>query len=91
MVRVMVGRAEIIPPATDWELLKQIVRYSEGDAAGRREAIANVRHLGLGRFLQPAVAKVLGAYPSRQFNQAAWELMNATVAKRNNDESLASK
>jgi len=49
----MVGRAEIIPPATDWELLKQIVRFSESDAAGRQEAVANVRQLGLGRFLNP--------------------------------------
>jgi len=91
LARVMVGRAEIIPPATDWELLKQIVRYSEPDAAGRREAIANVRQLGLGRFLQPAVAKVLGAYPSRQFSKSAWELMNAAVAKQNHDQSLASQ
>jgi len=91
LVRVMVGRAEIIPPATDWELLKQIVRYSQPDAAGRQEAIARVRQLGLGRFLQPAVAKVLGHYPSREFSQTAWELMNDAVAKRNNEESLASR
>jgi hypothetical protein len=91
LARVMVGRAEIIPPATDWELLKQIVRYSEADAAGRQEAVARVRQLGLGRFLQPAGAKVLGRYPSREFNQRAWELMNAAVSQRNNNESLASK
>ena len=91
LVRVMVGRAEIIPPATDWELLRQIVRYSQPDAAGRQEAIAKVRQLGLGRFLQPAVAKVLGNYPSREFSQAAWELMNAAVAQRNHAESLASR
>ncbi len=91
LVRVMVGRAEIIPPATDWELLKQIVRYSAPDAPGRQKAISNVRQLGLGRFLQPAVAKVLSNYPSREFSQAAWELMNAAVAKRNNGESLANR
>jgi hypothetical protein len=89
LVRVMVGRAEIIPPAANWELLKQIVRYSESDTAGRREAIAMVRQIGLGRFLQPAVAKVLGNYPSREFSQAAWELMNAALAKRDNEKSLA--
>jgi hypothetical protein len=91
LVRVMVGRAEIIPPATDWELLKQIVRYSVPDAAGRQEAIANVRQLSLGRFLQPAVAKVLGHYPSREFSQAAGELMHAAASKRNNEESLVSR
>jgi hypothetical protein len=91
VVRVMVGRAEIIPPATDWELLKQIVRYSGPDAAGRQEAIASVRQLGLGRFLHPAVARVLGSYPSREFSQAAWELTKAAAAKPNNEESLASR
>jgi hypothetical protein len=91
LVRVMVGRAEIIPPATDWELLKQIARYSEADAAGRQEAVANVRQLGLGRFLQPAVAKVLGLYPSREFSRAAGELLTAAVAKRNSQESLVSR
>jgi len=91
VVRVMVGRAEIIPPAANWELLKQIVRYSDTEAAGRREAIAKVRQLGLGRFLQPAVVKVLGNYPSREFSQAAWELMNAATKKQNNEAPLASR
>jgi hypothetical protein len=91
LVRVMVGRAEIIPPTTDWELLKEIVRYSEPGAAVRREAIANVRQLGLGRFLQPAVAKVLGHHPSREFSQAARDLMDAVASKRNNEESLANR
>ncbi len=91
LVRVMVGRAELIPPATDWELLRQIVRYSEADTAGREEAVAKVRQLGLGRFLQPAVAKVLGNYPSRDFRQSAWGLMNAVLAKGNSAESLASR
>jgi len=91
LVRVMVGRAEIIPPATEWELLKQILRYSEPDAPGRQKAISNVRQLGLGRFLQPAVAKVLGNYASRESRQAAWELMDAAASKRNNEESLANR
>jgi hypothetical protein len=91
LVRVMVGRAEIIAPSTDWDLMKQIVHYADPDSAGRQEAIANVRQIGLGRFLQPAVAKVLGNYPSREFSQAAWQLMNAAVAKRSNEESLANR
>jgi hypothetical protein len=91
LVRVMIGRAEIIPPSADWELLKQIVRYSQSDAPGRQGAIAGVRQLGLGRFLQPAVAKVLGNYPSREFSQAAREVLNAALAKRPNDASVASR
>jgi len=91
LVRVMVGRAEIISPAMDWELLKQIARYSESGAAGRQEAVANVRQIGLGRFLQPAVTRVLGHYPSREFSLAAWELMNAAAAKRDTEKSLANR
>jgi hypothetical protein len=91
LVRVMVGRAEIISPAIDWELLKQIVRYSGPDATDRKEAIAHVRQIGLGRFLQPAVAKVLGNYPSREFSKAGWELMNAALAKRDSEKALANR
>jgi len=77
LVRVMVGRAEIIKPITQWELLKQIVRYAEGDADGRQQAIANVKALELGRFIQPALQTVLGRQPSQEFSRAAWDLLNA--------------
>ena len=90
IVRVMVGRAEIIAPATQWELLKQIVRYAEGDPAGRQLAVTQVRHLALGRFIQPAVQAVLGTHPSQEFSNAAWELLRAAT-KPLDDKSLAAK
>jgi hypothetical protein len=90
VVRVMVGRTEIITPAAEWELLKQIVRYSEPDSANRQQAIGKVKELGFGRFLQPAIQKVLGSRPNREFSRAAWELVNAT-AKRANDQTLANR
>jgi hypothetical protein len=89
-VRVMVGRAEIIPPSTQWELLKQIVRYSGGDSETRQQAVAAVKESGLGRFLQPAVQKALGAHASREFSRAAWDLFNATT-RSPNGKSLAAK
>ena len=91
IVRVMVGRAEIIPPATKWELLKQIVRYSEGDLAGRQQAVARVQGLGLGRFIQPAVQVVLGNYPSDEFSRAAWELLRAATKKTPDGHALAAR
>jgi hypothetical protein len=90
IVRVMVGRAEVIPPTITWELLRQIVRYSDGDPAGRQQAIAKINELGLGRFLQPAVQSVLGARPSQEFSQNAWELLGqATRLQR--QKALAAK
>ncbi len=89
LARVMVGRAEIIPPTIKWELLKQIVRYSEGDPAGRQQASDKVRDLGLGRFIQPAVEGVLGTHPSREFSKAAGELLTEATARRNHGKSLA--
>ena len=58
LVRVMVGRAEIIPPAADWELLKQIVlveqavtichagwvRHRGTGSQGIRSVVGHVRH-----------------------------------------------
>jgi len=90
IVRVMVGRAEIIPPTTKWELLRQIVHYAEGDPAGRQRAIARVKDLGLGRFFQPALQSVLGTHPSQEFSRATWEFLNAATRPLD-DKSLATR
>jgi hypothetical protein len=91
IVRVMVGRAEIIAPTTEWQIIKQIVRYSDGDAAERSLAANRVRQMGLGRFFQPAVQLALGSRPNREFSQAAWELVNAATAKRDEPKPVASR
>jgi hypothetical protein len=77
LVRVMVGRAEVITPAMEWEFLKQIVRYHEADPAAKQKVIAETRQLGLGRFAEPTARKVLGNTPSREFSNLAWELLEA--------------
>ncbi|PYJ82296.1 MAG: hypothetical protein DME22_19100 [Verrucomicrobia bacterium] len=91
VVRVMVGRAEIIAPTTEWQLLKQIVRYSDGDADERHQAVNQVRRMNLGRFFQPAVQLVLGSHPNREFSQAAWELVQAATKNDGNGRTLAAK
>ncbi len=75
VVRVMVGRAEVITPNMEWELLKQVVRYSDTDASKRPQVVAATRDLGLGRFLEPTTRRLMDKVPDRQFNQLAWELM----------------
>jgi len=53
LVRVMVGRAEIITPKTQQALTDSLMRASKGDATARTEAIGQLRRLG--RFAEPAI------------------------------------
>ncbi len=73
-VRVMVGRAEVITPSTEWQVLQQIVRYGQADPNIRAEAVAAFRALGLGRFAEPTVRRVLGSHPNAEFSRLAWAL-----------------
>jgi hypothetical protein len=77
IARVMVGRAEVIFPSQEWKLLKQIVRYSEAIPAERPAIVDDVRALGMGRFADAAVRRLLGTTPSRDFNANAWALVDA--------------
>ena len=74
VARVMVGRAEMIPPSAERELSKQTITYMEGDADVKLQAINEVRALGLGRFLEPATRKMLGKTPNPKLAEAAWKL-----------------
>jgi hypothetical protein len=83
VVRVMVGRAELITPSMEWELTKQIARYSTGDPMQRQEAVRGAQAIALGRFLEPATRKVLGRLPAREFSDAAWNLAREVAADQN--------
>jgi hypothetical protein len=54
VVRVMVGRAELIMPSVERGLKDEIMAYESGDAAAQERAVANVSDMRLGRFLMPA-------------------------------------
>jgi len=73
-VRVMVGRAELITPTMELALRQQVARYGTGPETAKKAAVAAVRELGLGRFLEPATRKMLGQSPPREFALAAWAL-----------------
>jgi hypothetical protein len=81
VVRVMVGRSEVILPCVERELRQQIVRYISGDPAIRARAVAGVCELGLGRFLDPAVKRVLATTENQWLAGAAWEMSNAAGAE----------
>jgi hypothetical protein len=81
LVRVMVGRAEMITPMMEWKLMKEVARYSDTDPITRQQAIANVQALGLGRFTEPAIRRLIGKMPNREFGQTAWNLLRDSTPK----------
>jgi hypothetical protein len=84
----MVGRAEVITPGIEWQLLKQIVRFSESDPVTRPKIVTETRNLGLGRFAEPAVRRVLGKTPNPEFSRHAWNLLEATRTLAVNADGL---
>ncbi len=87
IVRVMVGRAELITPTMEMALKKQVARYSTGDSAIKADAVKEVRKLGIERFLEPATRKILGKHSSKEFSQAAWKLAQEASKSSANEES----
>jgi hypothetical protein len=74
IVRVMIGRAEVITPDVTRELQRQILVFNSGAEDERRKAVATVADLDLGRFLEPATTIALGKRASGAIYQAASEL-----------------
>jgi hypothetical protein len=91
VVRVMVGRAEVITPAMEWNLLKQIVRYSEADTATREHVVQETRKLGLGRFTEPATRRLMTRLSSVEFNNFASQLLQAASKAEKPAKTLAQK
>jgi hypothetical protein len=77
VVRVMVGRAELIMPSVERGLKQQIMAFKSGDAAAQEHAVATVRNLHLGRFLAPAQQIALGSNPDR----ATWEAVSSLTQR----------
>jgi hypothetical protein len=75
LVRVMVGRAEVITPAVESVVREQIVRFSDSDAEVKAQIVAAFQGLQLGRFAEPAIRLALGSEPSQKLGNAGWELL----------------
>ena len=91
LVRVMVGRAELITPTMEWDLMKQIVCFSERGDQLRAQAVANTRNIGLGRFLEPAARRLMAKMPSPQFSQVSWELIQAASQPVSEGKRIAAR
>jgi hypothetical protein len=82
VVRIMVGRAELITPTVEQELKKQILTFRTGDEKAKAQAVDRVRSLRLGRFLAAAMTTVTGSETDPQVFKSAWELAGAASADR---------
>jgi hypothetical protein len=82
VVRVMVGRAELITPTVDQELRKQILTFRTGDEKAKAQAVDGVRALRLGRFLNAAMTTITRGETNEQVFKSAWELAGAASAQK---------
>ena len=71
LTRVMVGRAEVIPPAQEQKLSDALVKASQGDAEAREQVVAEFRKLG--RFSEPAL-RLATKGSTREITDTAWAL-----------------
>jgi hypothetical protein len=71
-----VGRAELITPSTEKMLRQQVTSYHRGDAATKRQALVEVRQLGLGRFLEAATRRITGQMNDKDLSATAWTVAN---------------
>ncbi|HWW01758.1 MAG TPA: hypothetical protein VNZ64_18815 [Candidatus Acidoferrum sp.] len=71
LVRVMVGRAEVLAPALENHLAEELRKSQQGDPEARSQVVAELRKLG--RFADPAMQlATTGAGP--RFKEMAWNL-----------------
>src|SRR5439155_23421298 len=71
VARVMVGRAELIFPSQEWKLLRQIVCYSDARPKDRPAIVNEVEGIGMGRFVDAGVRRLLGPTPNKEFSGKA--------------------
>jgi hypothetical protein len=98
--RVMVGRAEMVTPEMETTLFREMTRYSQGGEHDRNLAIENARKLGLGRFAEPVMRRVIaknrgfvdlfnGVPQNQQFENRAWELLQSVSKAPTESKPLA--
>jgi hypothetical protein len=80
LVRVMVGRAEVLTPAVEKTLTDDVTKAGNNDREGKERLSAELKKLG--RFAQPALSLATrGANPAAR--QAAWVLFEASANQQN--------
>ncbi len=81
--RVMVARAEIISPAMEQSLAKSMDRYLAAPSKETRDvAVAEIRELGLGRFLTPAMERIMKPDLTPEVRQSYYEVIGMLLAPK---------
>lgn len=80
LVRVMLGRAELITPAMEEKVSACVSLFRRQDEASRSKAVKQFQSLGLGRFAAPAIDRVIGQSTDSEFNRNARNLLQAVRA-----------
>jgi hypothetical protein len=88
MVRVMVGRAEIITPEVQAEVRDKVVQYRRSDPKAKADAVDGFLALRLGRFAEPAIRLFVKANSGPELSNSAWQLL---AASQRSGQSLAQK
>ena len=76
VVRVMVGRAEVITPAVEKQLSDFLTKAGQGDPKAREDVLVQFRKMG--RFAEPGLRLAAKNLPL-QANQTAWALLQAST------------
>ncbi len=81
LVRVMIGRAEIITPAAEAKMESAVTKYTATqDPAARRATAADLHDFGFGRFSEAILRRVMSTGSrSREFSSAAWDLIQESA------------
>ena len=79
----MVARAEIISPATEQALAKSMDRYLAAPSKETLDvAVAEIRELGLGRFLTPAMQRIMKPNLTPEVRQSYYEVIGMLLAPK---------
>jgi hypothetical protein len=71
VMRVMVGRAEVLTPGSQQHLVQALTQARGGDGRGQQEAAAELKRLG--RFAEPAL--VLASKTAPEAGETGWRLL----------------
>ena len=73
VIRVMVGRAEVITPEVETRLQTELTKAQSGDKQARSRALADLRKLG--RFAEPAMRRIVSQTADEKVSQLGWQLL----------------
>ena len=90
LVRVMVGRSELITPGMEAQVRECVTRFRQSDPGAKHAAVRGLQAMKLGRFATAAVRFVAGRMKDQAFSKAASDLIQAAAAPQPASATLSS-